>query len=180
MSDASTPQSSTTHLTTAVEATADAAQQHATALADAVGRRGWTVATAESLTGGTIATVLAAAPSAGTWFRGSVVTYSAEVKFDLLGVPRGPVVTEECARTMAEAAARLLGADLCLSVTGVGGPEPDEGEPAGTVWFGVTWPGGSRTVKEQFDGSPPEILVATTDRALALLQDVVAEEGVAA
>lgn len=163
-------------LSTSVEATADAAQQRATTLADAVGRRGWTVATAESLTGGTIATVLAAAPSAGTWFRGGVVAYSPEVKFELLGVPCGPVVTEECARTMAEATARLLGADLCVAVTGVGGPDPDEGHPAGTVWLAVTSPGGSRTEKAQFEGDPPDILVATTDRALALLEEVAAEQ----
>jgi nicotinamide-nucleotide amidase len=166
------------HLSTSVEATADAAQQRAETLADAVARRGWTVATAESLTGGTIATVLAAAPSAGTWFRGAVVAYSAEVKFDLLGVPCGPVVTEECARTMAEATAKLLGADLCVAVTGVGGPDPDEDQPAGTVWFAVTSPGGSRTEKVQFDGAPQEVLTATTGHALALLTEVASEQGV--
>src|SRR5690606_35567733 len=85
------------HLSRAVEETAEAAAEQTAELAEAIARRGWGVATAESLTGGTIATVLAAAPQAGTWLRGSVVAYAAEVKFGLLGVPRGPVVTEECA-----------------------------------------------------------------------------------
>lgn len=157
------------HLSAAVTETAAAATDLATDLADAVAQRGWGVATAESLTGGTVASVLAAAPQAGDWFRGSVVAYSPEVKFDLLGVPRGPVVTEECAATMARSSATLLGADLCVAVTGVGGPEPDEGEPAGAVWLAVVSPTGVRTEKVVFDGDPTEVLTATTERALELL-----------
>lgn len=153
----------------AVTDTADAAGELAGDLAKALDRRGWTVATAESLTGGTIATVLAAATDAQTWFRGSVVAYSPEVKFGLLDVPRGPVVTEECATLLATNTARLLGADLAVSVTGVGGPEPDEGEAAGTVWFAVASPGGVRTEKRVFDGEPDVVLTRTTERAIALL-----------
>ncbi|MCL3861681.1 CinA family protein [Actinotalea sp. K2] len=159
------------HLSRAVGQTADAAEDHTKELVEALGRRGWGVATAESLTGGTIATVLAAAPSSGDWLRGGVVAYSPEVKFGLLEVPRGSVVTQECARTMAESTARLLGADLCVAVTGVGGPDPDEGEPAGTVWFAVRSPSGVRTQKARFEGSPPEVIVATTQRAIALLRE---------
>ncbi|PZR52159.1 CinA family protein [Xylanimonas oleitrophica] len=159
------------NLQVAVERTADAAQDLATGLADAVGARGWHVATAESLTAGNIANVLAAAPSASTWLRGSLVAYSPEVKFRL-GVPRGPVVTEECALILARRAVELLDADLCVAVTGVGGPEPDEGHAPGTVWFAVVSPAGEHTVKEVFDGDPPQVLVATTERAIALLTDV--------
>jgi nicotinamide-nucleotide amidase len=159
-------------LSTAVEKTADAAQGLADALAEAVVDRGWTVATAESLTGGMIASLLSAAPQASQWFRGGVVAYTPEVKFEVLGVPCGPVVSEECARTMAESSARLLGADLSVAVTGVGGPEPDEGQPAGTVWFAVASPQGVRTEKVVFDGDPPDVLTATTERAVALLAEV--------
>lgn len=161
----------TSVLATAIATTAEAAEGLVTDLADVVQEKGWTVATAESLTGGQVASLLAAAPSAGSWFRGSVVAYAAEVKFDVLEVPPGPVVTEECAQTMATSTAELLGADLCVAVTGVGGPEPDEGEPAGTVWFGVVSPSGVRTEKRVFDGSPAEVLVATTARAVALLHE---------
>lgn len=156
-------------LTAAVERTAEAAEHLTPALAVALGERGWRVATAESLTAGTIATVLAAAPGATSWLRGSIAAYSPEVKFDVLGVPRGPVVTRECAITMARSTAALLGADLCVAVTGVGGPAPDEGQRAGTVWFAVVSPGGEHTEKAQFAGSPVDVLVATTERAIALL-----------
>lgn len=158
-------------LSTAVEKTADAAQRLAADLPDLLDDRGWTVATAESLTGGTIASVLAAAPSAQEWFRGSVVAYTPEVKFGLLGVPEGPVVTEECASTMATSTARLLGADVVVAVTGVGGPDPDEGEPAGTVWFALATPEGVHTEKVVFDGGPPQVLTSTTERAIGLLRD---------
>lgn len=158
-------------LSTAVTTTADAAQRLAADLPDLLERRGWTVGTAESLTGGTIASVLAAAPSAQEWLRGAVVAYTPQVKYDLLGVPEGPVVTEQCARTMATSSARLLGADLVVAVTGVGGPEPDEGEPAGTVWFAVATPEGVRAEKRVFEGDPPDVLTATTEHAIAMLRD---------
>lgn len=157
------------HLRTAVEETADAATELAEDLAAALAAKGWSVATAESLTAGTIGTVLAAATDATSWYRGTVAAYSPEVKFSLLDVPRGPVVTEECAVTMARSTARLLHADVCVAVTGVGGPEPDEGEPVGTVWFAVVTPAGEHTAKEIFDGDPPAVLTATTEHALALL-----------
>ncbi len=162
-------------LSSAVRLTGDAARESAADLAHVVTERGLTVATAESLTAGTIASVLAAAPGAAAWLRGSVVAYSPEVKFGLLGVPRGPVVTRECAQTMARTTASLLGADVCVAVTGLGGPDPDPGEdePPGTVWFAVVGPGSrERAERHAFDGDPVEVLTATTERALALLQEV--------
>lgn len=164
-------------LAESVRATGDAAADATATLADAVGRLGWGVATAESLTGGTIGSLLAAAPAAGTWFRGGVVAYSAEVKYAVLDVPRGPVVTQVAAAAMARSTARLLGADLCVAVTGVGGPEPEEGEPPGTVWFGVTSPSGTTTERAVFDGGPVEVLAATTLHALALLQRAADDAG---
>ena len=61
------------------------------------------------------------------------MAYSRQVKYDLLGVPVGPVVNETAARRMAAAAAELLGADFSVSVTEVGGPEAQDGQPPGTV-----------------------------------------------
>lgn len=156
-------------LSSAVQRKADAAQQLVADFSDAVGARGWHVATAESLTAGTVGTVLAAAPSAMFWFRGALVVYSPEAKFRL-GVPRGPVVTEECARILARRTADLLGAELCVGVTGVGGPDPEEGEPAGTVWFGVVHPGGEHAEKRIFPGEPADVMAATTEHTLALLR----------
>jgi nicotinamide-nucleotide amidase len=88
-------------------------------IAEAAQRLGVRVAVAESLTGGLLTARLAEAPEASTWLRGGVVAYHAEVKYHVLGVDPGPVVTAWAARQMARGVARLLGADVGISVTGV-------------------------------------------------------------
>lgn len=111
----------------------------------AVGKRllaaGVTLAVAESLTGGLVASRLVNVPGSGDWFKGGVVAYDSEVKFSVLGVPRGPVVTADAARAMAEGVRRLTGADVGLSTTGVAGPDSQEGKPVGTVFLGLALPG---------------------------------------
>ena len=115
------------------------------AIEDAVARPlaadGLTLGLAESLTGGLAASRLVNVPGASRWFRGSVVSYASEVKFDVLGVPEGPVVSEEAARAMADGARSVLGADVGLSMTGVAGPDPQDGQPPGTVFVGLARPG---------------------------------------
>jgi nicotinamide-nucleotide amidase len=111
------------------------------AVARALTREGLTVGLAESLTGGLAASRLVNVPGASAWFRGSVVSYASEVKFEVLGVPEGPVVSEDAARAMAEGARRVLGADVGLSVTGVAGPAEQDGRPPGTVFVGLARPG---------------------------------------
>jgi nicotinamide-nucleotide amidase len=148
-----------------------ASDQLANEIAERARRSGLTVACAESLTGGQIATSLAAAPESATWFRGGVVAYAAEVKFEVLGVPPGPVITGECAGAMAAGARKLLGADLAVSVTGVGGPGEEEGQPAGTVWLAVSGPGRDRTEREHFRGDPAQVVTAAGQRALELVRD---------
>ena len=96
-----------------------------------------TLAVAESVTGGLIASRLVNVPGASTWFRGGVVSYASDVKFDVLGVPHGPVVSVTAAEAMATGVRTLLGSDVGLSVTGVAGPEEQDGQPAGTVFVGV-------------------------------------------
>jgi nicotinamide-nucleotide amidase len=98
--------------------------------------QGLTVAVAESLTGGLVASRLVAVPGASEWFRGGIVSYASEVKHDLLEVPEGPVVSEAAAVAMAANVRRLLGADVGLSTTGVAGPAEQDGQPPGTVWLG--------------------------------------------
>ena len=105
------------------------------AVLDALRSRGWTLALAESLTGGLIGSRLTAVPGSSDVFRGGLVSYASDVKFDLLGVPEGPVVSEEAVTAMARGAARLLGADCAIAVTGVAGPDPLEGQDPGTVWM---------------------------------------------
>jgi nicotinamide-nucleotide amidase len=123
-------------------------------LAAVVGRhlleRGMTVATAESITAGSIAARLSTPPGASDFFWGGAVTYTAEAKHAVLGVStetiEGPgVVSEECAREMATGARRLFGVDIALAVTGAAGPEPHGGKPPGTVCVAVAGEGGEES-----------------------------------
>jgi nicotinamide-nucleotide amidase len=98
---------------------------------------GRTLALAESVTGGLIGARLTDVPGVSAVFRGGVVSYASEVKFDLLGVPEGPVVSAETAEAMAAGARKVLGADIGLAVTGVAGPEEQDGERPGTVFVGL-------------------------------------------
>ena len=99
--------------------------------------RGVSLALAESVTGGLVAGRLTAVPGASDVLRGAVVSYSSEVKFDLLDVPEGPVVSEAAAGAMATGARRVLGADVGLALTGVAGPSEQDGMPVGTLCVGI-------------------------------------------
>jgi nicotinamide-nucleotide amidase len=99
--------------------------------------RGLSLGTAESVTGGLIASRLTNVPGASEVFRGAIVSYASDVKFDVLGVPPGPVVSDDAAIAMAEGACRVLGSDVAVAVTGVAGPDTQEGVPVGTVYFGL-------------------------------------------
>ena len=99
--------------------------------------RDWTLGVAESLTGGLLGARLTSIPGASSVFRGGIVSYASDVKFDLLGVTPGPVVSESCAREMALGVCRVLGTQVGLSATGVAGPAEQDGQPAGTVFLGV-------------------------------------------
>jgi nicotinamide-nucleotide amidase len=111
------------------------------AIEDAVAREvtalGLTLGLAESLTGGLASSRLVNVPGASRWFRGSVVSYASQVKFAVLGVPEGAVVSEEAARAMAEGACRVLASDVGLSITGVAGPDSQDDQPPGTVFVGL-------------------------------------------
>jgi nicotinamide-nucleotide amidase len=104
-------------------------------------RRGWTLGAAESVTGGLIGARIVNVDGASEVFRGSIVSYATDVKRSVLGVTAETVVSEEAAREMAEAAQRVLGADVGISVTGVAGPTEQDGVAVGTVCFGVALPG---------------------------------------
>jgi nicotinamide-nucleotide amidase len=145
------------------------AEEIARSIARAATRAGHTVALAESLTGGQISCQLGAAPDSSEWYAGCVVAYASDVKRRVLRVPAGPVVSEAAAAAMAEGVADLLGSDLAVAVTGVGGPDHEEGEPPGTVWFGICDRGTVTTELERLDGDPEEVLAQTTVHALTLL-----------
>ncbi|WP_367620172.1 CinA family protein [Nocardia sp. PE-7] len=128
-----------------------------------------TIATAESLTAGNVATALGAAADAAVWYRGGVVAYAAEVKRCVLGVPEVPVVSETAARAMAEGVRSLMDADIAVATTGVGGPDPQDGEAAGSVWFCVVSRSDARVSHRQYDGDPAEVVDRSVQYAIELL-----------
>jgi nicotinamide-nucleotide amidase len=139
------------------------------AIADARGDR--RIGTAESCTAGMVATALASGEQASDWFRGGVVSYHRDVKYDLLEVPRGPVVNHETARAMVEGAARALGADAVVSVTGAAGPDGLDGAPPGTVFVGFLVDGKVDSVEHHFAGEPAQVCASAALAALDGLAD---------
>jgi nicotinamide-nucleotide amidase len=133
--------------------------------------RNLTLGVAESLTGGLVGARLAAVPGAGDSFMGSIVSYHTDVKRSVLGVTAEQVVSGECAQEMAEGARRVLGADVGISITGVAGPDELEGQPVGTVWFGVALPGRpAEAVHARLPGDRERIRQFSTISLLNLLR----------
>lgn len=137
-------------------------------------RRGATLATAESLTGGRVAAALTAVPGSSAAFVGGLVAYSAEVKVSVLGVPPGlieehGVVSAECARAMADGARALTGATYAVSTTGVAGPGEQDGVRAGTVYVGLAGPGSLTAVALELAGNRSAVQEASTREALSAI-----------
>jgi nicotinamide-nucleotide amidase len=134
--------------------------------------RGWSVATAESATGGMVAARFSSVPGASAVFVGSVVAYASEVKRSVLGVPQSVldehgVVSEETALAMARGAAERLGADVVVAVTGSAGPEPLEA-PVGTMVVAVVTPEDARARVLRMPGDRERARALTTTAALQL------------
>lgn len=138
-------------------------------IADLAAAHSLVVACAESLTAGAIASALAHGEGASSWFGGGVVSYMSEVKFKVLDVTEGPVVTASCAEEMVRGVAALLGADAAVATTGVGGPGEEEGEPAGTVFIATFLDDRVEVTRHQFEGDPPAVLEQTVGVAIGRL-----------
>ncbi len=146
-------------------------------LANALTARGWTMATAESCTGGLIAGACTDRAGSSDWFERGFVTYSNAAKTDLLGVPADLIaaqgaVSEPVARAMAAGARAHAPVQVAVAVTGVAGPSGGSADkPVGTVWFGWATPQGVFTERQRFDGDRAAVRRATVAHALAgLLQ----------
>ncbi len=145
-----------------------------TALAQDISRiaqeHGFTLAAAESLTGGRISCHLAGAPDSSSWYAGGVTSYQARIKYEVLGVPEGArVITGQAVSQMARGVSGLMTADAVVAVSGAGGPEGQEGNPPGTTWIATLVRGTLHTELHHFPGGPEEVLQQTEHRALALL-----------
>ena len=138
----------------------------ARALLQSATERGVTLAIAESLTGGQVASSLVEVPGASRVLVGAVVAYATHIKAQVLGVDAahleltGPV-DRDVALQMAHGVRRLLGADLGLATTGVAGPGPADGHPAGTVHVAVVAPWGQRHRELHLSGDRSQIRRAT-------------------
>lgn len=113
---------------------------------------GQTLATAESLTGGSLGAWLTAVPGASLAYRGGLIVYATDLKTTLAGVSaetlaRDGAVAESTAAELAVGAARRCGATWGLATTGVAGPDRQEGHPAGTVFVGLVGADGAAEVR---------------------------------
>ena len=139
---------------------------------DLLRRRGLTVATAESLTGGLVSSLLCEIPGASDVHLGGVVSYATAVKHRLLQVPPGPVISEGTARSMAAGVARLLRADCAVATTGVAGPARQEGHPAGTVCVAALVPGAVASRTLHLPGDRQQVRTRAALAGIALLGEL--------
>ena len=144
----------------------------AAALVALLKREGLTVSTAESCTGGLVASSIVDVPGASAVFPGGAVTYAASVKTALLGVPadlietRG-VVSPDVAAAMAKGAQKRFGTDLAVSVTGVAGPDGGTPEtPVGCVYIGVATSDKTVTFREDIPGDREQVRRGAAERAI--------------
>ena len=137
--------------------------------------QGLTCATAESCTGGGVGSAITAVPGSSAVFAGGVISYSNDVKRNVLGVSDDILqnvgaVSPETAAQMAEGARRLLRTDLAVSLTGIAGPDGgSEEKPVGLVWFGLATKDGVRTEKAIFRGDRAQIRAQAVTHALGML-----------
>ena len=140
--------------------------------------RGMSLGLAESVTGGLVAGRLTGIAGASDVLRGSIVSYASEVKYDLLGVTEGPVVSESAAIEMAVGAQRVLGSDVALALTGVAGPTEQDGMPVGTLCIGVVIGDQQFATTARLPGQREQMRQMSVITALDFLRHRVAEAAV--
>ena len=133
------------------------------------------LATAESLTGGGIGQAITSVSGASAVFAGGIISYTNEVKNQVLGVPMEKLntcgaVSAPVATAMAEGARRVIGADVAVAVTGLAGPDGDEfGNPVGTVFVGYADAQTALAREYHFSGDRARVREQTIEAALALI-----------
>lgn len=137
--------------------------------------KGWTLALAESLTGGALADAFVQVPGASKVLRGSVVAYATELKTKLLGVDANVLsargaVDAEVATQMAVGAAKRLDADVAVATTGVAGPDEQDGQPVGTVFVAVFVAGDISVSEYHFTGDRSQVRASAVDAAISSLE----------
>lgn len=152
-----------------------------TALLGILGRRGWHLGTAESLTGGMVGAAITAVPGASAVYVGGAISYTDHEKTALLGVPadllqRRGAVSAEVAESMAKGCRELLRVEVAIATTGVAGPALDgRATPVGTVFVACAMPAECRVERLKLAGDRREIRIAATHAALELALRLVQE-----
>lgn len=134
-----------------------------------------TVACAESCTGGNIAHRITQVPGSSSYFLGSVVSYSNDVKANVLNVPRGDIssfgaVSKEVVEAMAEGVSTLMKSDCAIATSGIAGPDGGTTlKPVGTVWIAAKY--GDKTVSEcvHFSGDRNSVIESATNHGMVML-----------
>ncbi|MDO5673096.1 MAG: CinA family protein [Actinomycetaceae bacterium] len=142
-----------------------------------LGERGWTLSTAESLTGGALSSAIVSIPGASKVFLGGFVAYATPIKHALLGVDLGLLerhgpVHADVALAMATGACRLTGANVSIATTGVAGPDKQDGQPVGRVHMAIVTPDDHATLTKDFTGNREAIRVSSVETALAMALSV--------
>jgi nicotinamide-nucleotide amidase len=143
-------------------------------------RRGWSLAVAESCTGGLLGGALTDVPGSSAYFLGGVISYADRVKVEQLQVPEATLrqygaVSEQTAAAMADGVRRLLRADIGVSITGVAGPDAEGAKPVGLTFIGIAaemavtthrfqWPGDRWDNRRRSVIAALELLVQTLGR----------------
>jgi nicotinamide-nucleotide amidase len=154
----------------------DAARVAAAAAVHRLVDRRETCATAESLTGGLLASTIVEIPGVSGVYRGGLVVYATDLKHVLAGVPeelladRGPV-DADVALSLAEGARQRCVADWGMATTGVAGPDPQDGKPVGLVFVAVAGPAGATVRELRVDGNRAVIRTESVTRVLQLLAE---------
>ena len=136
-----------------------------------------TISTAESCTGGMIASAITDVSGSSSFFGTGVVTYSNDAKMKLIGVSKETLdafgaVSEQTAREMAQGVLKLGEADVSVAVTGIAGPTGGTPEkPVGLVYIGVCGKGGTYVYKNIFSGNRDQVRKQTVNRAFELVYD---------
>lgn len=165
-----------------MDITESAAETLVKALAEICERRGYRLAVAESCTGGSLAAAITEVPGVSSFFLGGIISYSDDVKRNLLGVApevlaHHGAVSEATARAMAEGVRARLGADVAISVTGIAGPTgATPTKPVGLVYVGAATPQQTLVRRDVWPGSRAEIRVASVQAALKLALEALRRE----
>lgn len=147
-------------------------------LQDALHRHKWTIAVAESCTGGMLAAALTDLPGSSEYFLGGLVTYANDAKMDMLGVDAGTLrekgaVSAEVAEQMAVGARRVFGSDVAVGVTGIAGPEADGEKPVGLTYIAAASAAGVEVRRYNWNGGRAANRVASVEAAIQLATEVI-------